>query len=943
MLEEIEEELVIERQWMAGPPSVTAILVSHNGARWLPHTLASLLAQEHPPTTIAAVDVASTDDSADVIGTALGGLPVLNAREGTGFGDAVRMALESAPASEWVWLLHDDSAPAPDALACLLDEATRSDDIAMVGPKVREWPSLRRLLEVGLALTGTGQRETGLERGEPDQGQHDRPRDVLAVGSAGMLVRRSVWDALGGFDPGLPSYSDDIDFGWRAARAGHRARVAPRAVLFHAEAGAQGLRADSSVHASGRERRRAALFTLLVNASRTGLLWQSFRLFAGSLLRVLGLLAGKAPLEARDELVALAQVYVHPLRLLAGRRARAQTAVRSPKDVRHLLPPASLPYRHGLDSVAEIALGLVRPTLVESAGRRAVVAEVEPADAEIDELPSGRHVLVRRPWLTTVVVAVLAALIAARGLVGTGLLSGGALLPAPDTAGAWWRLFFESAHEVGTGSIGTAPPYALALAIPASLVWAKAGLVVDLLMLGVVPLAALTAHRLARTMFESSWIQAWWALTYALAIVGTGAVAQGRIGTIVALVVAPVIVRSSLAFVAEPAWKQGSRVGLWTALATAFAPLAYILALIPLLVLGLTRMAARDRRWLALPALLPFVVLGSWMWSRALNPSTWWWEAGRADAGVGALDPSVLQLALGRPDGPASAPVWLGAVLVMGGLIALLRTDRRASVLAAWGVALLGLAFAVLGAGAYLPSSNGDAPVWVGFPITIWLVALAAAAGRAADGLGSSGDGWSVPASLKYVGTAAAVVALLVPLVSGAWWVVRTVADPLQRGAASDVPAYLVTRAATGTSTLVIDGTRSRGIDFEIFRGDGDRLGDEAVAPRGEDSAAFGRVVAKTVSNPTAEDLRRLGEIGIGAIYVPAPADESITDVLDTAPGLQPSGSPDPGSRVWTFDAGVETKALDRSPARPWIAAAQVAALVVGVVLATPGRRRRNP
>lgn len=941
MLEEIEEELVIERQWMADPPSVTAVLVSDNGARWLPHTLRSLLAQEHPPTAVVAVDVASTDDSANLVGAALGGLPVLNARASTGFGDAVRLALESAPPSEWVWLLHDDSAPASDALACLLDEATRSQDVALVGPKVREWPSLRRLLEVGVALTGTGQRDTGLERGEPDQGQHDRPRDVLSVGSAGMLVRRSVWDALGGFDPGLPSYCDDIDFGWRAARAGHRARVAPRAVVFHVEAGSLGLRADSSEHASGRERRRAALFTLLVNASKPGLLWQWFRLFAGSLLRVFGLLVGKAPREAQDELIALAQVYVHPMRILSGRRARAQTAVRSPKDVRHLLPAPSLPYRHGLDSIAEIALGLVRPTPVESAGRRAVVVAPGPSDTEVDEPPSEQNIIARRPWLTSVLILIIAALIGARGLIGSGSLSGGALLPAPDTAGAWWKLFFESAHGVGTGSDRPAPPYSLALAIPASLVWAKAGLIVDLLMLGAVPLAALTAHRLARRMFESSWIQAWWAVTYALTVVGSGAVAQGRIGTVVALIVAPVIVKASLAFVAQPAWKQGSRVGLWIALATAFAPLAYLLSVIPLLVFGLTRMPSRDRRWLAPPALLPFVLLGSWMWSRALNPSTWWWEAGRADAGVGALDPSVLQLALGRPDGPANAPVWLGGVLVAGGLFALLRTDRRAAILGAWGVGLLGLVFTVLGAGTYFPSSNQDAPVWVGFAIAIWLTALAAAGGLAADGIRAFVAGLRVGA-LKPLGAAAVLLALLVPIVSGAWWLVRTDADPLRRGATTEVPAYLVARAATGSSTLVVDGTRSGGVDFDIFRGDGERLGDEAVAPRSEDSAELGRVVAQTLSNPTTGDLRQLGEFGVGAIFVPAPADESITDVLDTAPGLQPSGSPDPGSKVWTFDVGVVTLASDRSPARPWIAAAQAVALVVAIVLATPGRRRRN-
>ena len=85
----------------------------------------------------------------------------------------------------------------------------------MLGPKLREWPSLRRLLEMGVTISGTGSRETGLERGEYDQGQHDRLRDVLAVNTAGMLVRRSVREEIG-FDPALPLFGNDIDFGWRS-------------------------------------------------------------------------------------------------------------------------------------------------------------------------------------------------------------------------------------------------------------------------------------------------------------------------------------------------------------------------------------------------------------------------------------------------------------------------------------------------------------------------------------------------------------------------------------------------------------------------------------------------------------------------------------------------------------------------------------------------------
>ena len=102
------------------------------------------------------------------------------------------LAEEDAGDAEWIWILHDDSTPAPDALEHLLAAAAEHPEADLLGPKLREWPSLRRLLEVGVTISGTGRRETGLERGEYDQGQHDDVRRVLAVNSAGLLVRREA-------------------------------------------------------------------------------------------------------------------------------------------------------------------------------------------------------------------------------------------------------------------------------------------------------------------------------------------------------------------------------------------------------------------------------------------------------------------------------------------------------------------------------------------------------------------------------------------------------------------------------------------------------------------------------------------------------------------------------------------------------------------------------
>src|SRR5207248_2847572 len=237
--------------------AVTTVLVSHDGSAWLPETLAALAAQTRAPQRVVAVDTGSRDSSVDQLVAALGRSAVVSRPRDTGFGAAVQAGLDafdgappppgvSPDADEWVWVLHDDCAPEPDALARLLERAAASPSASVVGPKVLSWDR-RRLLEVGVTVDSSGFRETGLEPREVDQGQHDEVGDVLAVGTAGMLVRRDVWNRLGGLDPAWPVAGDDTDFGWRVNASGGRVLVAPRAVMRHRAAMTEGARAVDAV------------------------------------------------------------------------------------------------------------------------------------------------------------------------------------------------------------------------------------------------------------------------------------------------------------------------------------------------------------------------------------------------------------------------------------------------------------------------------------------------------------------------------------------------------------------------------------------------------------------------------------------------------------------------------------------------------------------------
>jgi len=68
---------------------------------------------------------------------------------------------------------------------------------------------------------------------EADTGQYDDARDVFWATGAALLVRRSAFEAAGGFDESFGMHMEEIDLCWRLQRAGGRVRVEPASEVYH--------------------------------------------------------------------------------------------------------------------------------------------------------------------------------------------------------------------------------------------------------------------------------------------------------------------------------------------------------------------------------------------------------------------------------------------------------------------------------------------------------------------------------------------------------------------------------------------------------------------------------------------------------------------------------------------------------------------------------------
>ncbi|MFH9571655.1 glycosyltransferase [Streptomyces sp. NPDC017454] len=927
---------------------VTAVLVAHDGARWLPDALAGLLGQERPVQYAVAADTGSADDSARLVTDALGDDRVLHLARRTGFGQAVEEAARTAPLLtpddlpylrrpsgwdpvthtwrddtydlpelphgepvQWLWLLHDDCAPEPDALAQLLRVVDNEyelgrDDVAVVGPKLRGWYDRRQLLEVGVSIANSGRRWTGLDRREQDQGQHDHVRSVLSVSTAGMLIRRDVFERLGGFDRRLPLMRDDVDLCWRAHAAGLRVLVAPEAVVRHAEAASRERRA---VDCAGRTTasphkvdKAGAVHTLLVNVRTAALPWVLLRIVLGTLLRTLAYLVGKVPGQALDEIRGLLGVLLRPERVIAGRRERGRPQVEK-DELRPLFPPPGATIRVTVEQVAGNLAGSSDAETAPGAGRHGGAIESGPGGDDADFLEVEQFArlkrVARKPGPLLFVVLLLVSLAACRALLGGGALAGGALLPAPAGAGELWSRYTDAWHTVGTGGTASAPPYLAIVATLASLLLGSTGLAVTLLLVCSVPLAGVTAYFASRPLVTSRLLRAWAAIAYAFLPAVTGALAGGRIGTAVLAVLLPLIARAGAAAAgltsasgARGSWRATWAYALLLTITTAFTPIVWPIALLlGVGVLALRRgdITAYGPRFLAQLG-TPLLLLAPW--SLSLLPFGFFDEAGLE---YGASAASALDLLGASPGGPGTVGGLVLIGIVLAALAALLRSERQLGVRTAWAVALVALVFAVL--------SNRSA--WAGPATLVHGIALLSAATLGADGARSrvaeQSFGWRQP-----VAALIALACAVGPLIAATGWMIGGADGPLERRDPVQVPAFVAEESRTRDQarTLVLDSDSPAHVSYMLVRGSGARLGDGELAAGDGGNSGLDKIVANLVAGSGADQADQLGGFAVRYVLVHKGAPREVTRVLDSTPGMSRLSQQD-GSGLWRVDQEV--------------------------------------
>jgi len=231
---------------------VSVVILNWNTKGYLQEFLPGVIQSCEGFGEAVVADSASTDGSFEMLVDDYPELKLIPLESNFGFTGGYNRALRLLD-SEYFVLLNSDIQVSNDWLKPLVEWMDTHPECAVCGPKLhalvkepQTWESDAPIYKASDNFEYAGAaggyidkfgfpycRGRVLKKVEKDIGQYDKARNVMWISGACMMVRRSVWEELGGLDEQFFAHMEEIDFCWRARLAGWEVTVVPQSVVWH--------------------------------------------------------------------------------------------------------------------------------------------------------------------------------------------------------------------------------------------------------------------------------------------------------------------------------------------------------------------------------------------------------------------------------------------------------------------------------------------------------------------------------------------------------------------------------------------------------------------------------------------------------------------------------------------------------------------------------------
>ena len=221
------------------PTDVSIIIASHNTRAYLERSLSTI----DDSNEVIVVDTGSSDGTQAFVRERFPHVRIVQLEVNRGYGGALNEGVALAT-GKYLILMNGDAWPRPHALERLVEFAEGEPAAGIIGPRLlnpdgtlqpslRGFPTLWRLATEYLFLRWLAPWSQALNAFYGSRFDHRSRRDAEFLVGAVLLVRRQVFDDIGGFDANFFMFNEEVDFCYRARRAGWSVVFSPAAEFVH--------------------------------------------------------------------------------------------------------------------------------------------------------------------------------------------------------------------------------------------------------------------------------------------------------------------------------------------------------------------------------------------------------------------------------------------------------------------------------------------------------------------------------------------------------------------------------------------------------------------------------------------------------------------------------------------------------------------------------------
>jgi len=207
---------------------VTAIIVNWNDKDVIVECIQSILDQNRNEIDIIISDNGSKDDSLEFIRRRFPSVKIIENGENLGFGSAINRGLGVAK-GDYLLFLNSDLKLHSKCVGELAKVLESDSNVGGTIPKILHIDQQNTINSLGVLINYTGIAYPNL-LGQKDPG-YQEPFESACGGI--FMLRREVYETVGGFDEDLFLYHEDHDLSWRIRLAGWHLKVVPKAIMHH--------------------------------------------------------------------------------------------------------------------------------------------------------------------------------------------------------------------------------------------------------------------------------------------------------------------------------------------------------------------------------------------------------------------------------------------------------------------------------------------------------------------------------------------------------------------------------------------------------------------------------------------------------------------------------------------------------------------------------------